>query len=172
MRMAQRFLAWFFVALAAFAITSLSRALFAVPADWTLKDLDGGRFTLSENLGGWPTIILFWATWCRPCKQEMKDYKSIFESYQEKGVKVLAISEDNSKTQSQIKPFIQNNGYNFTVLLDPTGEVLRSYGGESIPFTIVLDSVGTVQKTYRGKIQRIDDLSKLLEKLLVESVGE
>jgi len=172
MRMTQRFLTWFFAALAVFAIAGLSLLLFAVPADWTLKDLNGGRFTLSENLGRGPTLILFWATWCRPCKQELKEYKSIFETYQEKGVQVLAISEDNSKTQSQIKPFIQSNGYNFTVLLDPTGEVLKSYGGESIPFTIVLDSVGAVQKTYRGKIQKIDDLSKLLEKLLVESAGE
>ncbi|MFH1010623.1 MAG: TlpA disulfide reductase family protein [bacterium] len=144
----------------------------AAPSDWTLKDLDGGRFTLSENLGKGPILVLFWATWCRPCKQEMKDYRTILKSYQEKGVRILAISEDNSKTQSQVKPFMKGNGYDFTVLLDPTGEVLKGYDGISIPYTLVLDSSGKVQKVYRGKIRDIDELSALLEKLLAETPGE
>jgi peroxiredoxin len=158
--------------LAALVAIGFLLPVFAVQSDWTLKDLDGTRFTLSENLGSKPTLITFWATWCRPCKQEMKDYKDIFDGYIEKGVRILAISEDNTKTQSQIKPFIESNGYRFTVLLDPTGEILKSYGGESLPFTVVLDSLGEVQKTYRGKIQKIDELSKLLEQLMPDSPGE
>jgi peroxiredoxin len=144
----------------------------AATSDWTLNDLDGGRFTLSENLGKGPTVLIFWATWCRPCKQEMKEYKAVFESYQEKGVQVLVISEDNSKTQSQVKPFMKSNDYKFTALLDPTGEVLKSYGGVSIPYTVVLDSTGKTQKAYRGKIRDIGELSALLEKLLAETPGE
>jgi peroxiredoxin len=144
----------------------------AAASDWTLKDLDGGHFILSENLGKGPTVLLFWATWCRPCKQELKEYKGIFESYQEKGIRVLIISEDNSKTQSQVKPFIKSNDYKFTALLDPTGEVLKSYDGVSLPYSVVLDSSGKVQKTFRGKIRDIDELSSLLEKLLAETPGE
>lgn len=144
----------------------------SAPSDWTLKDLEGGHFTLSKNLGKGPLLVLFWATWCHPCKQEMKEYKSIFKGYREKGVQILAISEDNSKTQSQVKPFIKSNGYDFIVLLDPTGEVLKAYDGVSIPYTVVLDSFGKVQKTYRGKIRDIDELSSLLEKLLAETPGE
>lgn len=144
----------------------------AAPADWTLKNLDGKRYTLSENLGQGPILILFWATWCRPCKQEMKAYKSVLEAYQEKGIQVLAISEDNSRTQGKVAPFVRGAGYNFTVLLDPTGEILKSYGGISIPYTIVLDAAGKMQKVYRGKIRRISGLSALLEELLAESPGE
>ena len=151
-----------------FSFTTLS----AAPTSWTLKDLDGGRFTLSENLGDGPTMLLFWATWCRPCKKEMKEYKSIFENYQEKGVQILAIAEDNSKTQSKVRPFIRSVGYEFTVLLDPTREVLKSYGGVSLPYTVILDSAGEVQKIYRGKIQKIDELSEFLEKLLEEPSSE
>jgi len=158
--------------LAAISILGFSLRGIAAPSDWSLNDLDGGRFTLSENLGKGPMLILFWATWCQPCKQEMKEYRSVFKAYQEKGVQVLAISEDNSKTQSQVKPFMKSKGYDFTVLLDPTGEVLKGYDGISIPYTVVLDSSGKVQKTYRGKIRDIRELSALLEKLLAETPGE
>ena len=151
-----------------FSFSTLS----AVPTGWTLKDLDGGRYTLSENLGNGPMMLLFWATWCRPCKQEMKEYKSIFENYQEKGVQILAIAEDNSKTQGKVRSYIRSVGYEFTVLLDPTREVLKSYGGVSLPDTVILDSMGEVQKIYRGKIQKIDELSELLEKLLEEPSSE
>lgn len=144
----------------------------AASKNWTLKDINGEHFTLSENLGEGPTLLLFWSTWCRPCKQEMKEYKSIFEDYLEKGIQILAIAEDNSKTRSKVKPFIQSTGYKFTVLHDPTGEVLKSYGGMSIPFTVVLDREGRVQKTYRGKIRKIKKLSELLEELLIEPVDE
>lgn len=154
-----------------FAMSCLFQA-WAAPANWALKNLDGSRYSLSENVGQGPILIVFWATWCRPCKQEMREYKSIFESYQEKNIQVLAISEDNSKTQSRVAPFIKGSGYNFTVLLDPTGEVLKSYGGISIPYTVVLDSAGNVQKAYRGKIRRIDDLSALLDRLLEQSPSE
>ena len=157
---------------ALFIFGSSFYTLSATPANWTLKDLDGGRFTLSENLGNGPTMLLFWATWCRPCKQEMKEFKSIFEDYQEKGVQILAIAEDNSKTQSKVRPFIRSVGYEFTVLLDPTREVLKSYGGVSLPYTVILDSTGEVQKVYRGKIKKIDELSELLKSLLEEPSSE
>ena len=164
---------WFAGIITAILILSFSsHGISAVPTGWTLKDLDGGRYTLSKNLGNGPTILLFWATWCRPCKQEMKEYKSIFEDYQEKGVQILAIAEDNSKTQSKVRPFIRSVGYEFTVLLDPTREVLKSYGGVSLPYTVILDSTGEVQKVYRGKIQKIDELSELLENLLEEPSSE
>ncbi|MBU1937970.1 TlpA family protein disulfide reductase [bacterium] len=164
---------WFAGIFAAlFIFGSLFTTLSAAPTSWTLKDLDGGRYTLSENLGNGPTMLLFWATWCRPCKQEMKEYKSVFEAYREKGVQILAIAEDNSKTQSKVRSFIRSVGYEFTVLLDPTREVLKSYGGVSLPYTVILDSTGEVQKVYRGKIQKIDELSELLEKLLEDPSSE
>ena len=102
----------------------------------------------------------------------MKEYKAVFEAYQEEGIQVLAISEDNSKTQSKVKPFISSNDYSYTVLLDPTAEVLKSYGGMSIPYTIVLDTEGKVQKIYRGKIGKIDELTTLLEGLLEKPSSE
>jgi cytochrome c biogenesis protein CcmG/thiol:disulfide interchange protein DsbE len=170
--MRRHYLSCVFGVLILFSVLSSPFQSVAATSDWTLKDLDEGRFTLSENLGKGPTVLIFWATWCRPCRQEMKEYKAVFESYQEKGVQVLVISEDNSKTQSQVKPFMKSNDYKFTTLLDPTGEVLKSYGGVSIPYTVVLDSSAKIQKTYRGKIRDISELSSLLEKLLAETPGE
>src|SRR3990172_2017563 len=95
------------------AITLLS-VLAALPAattladsrDWTLLDIKGERYRLSEHLGTSPFVLIFWATWCTPCKKEMADQRALFEDLLKQGVNVLFVAEDNQKSQAKVKPYI------------------------------------------------------------------
>ena len=118
--------------------------------NFILENLDGDFIELSEEIGSGPIIINFWATWCKPCKEEMKEMNKIFNQYKEKGLKLFAISIDNEKSVSKVKPYVKTNGFDFTVLLDPNSEVARQYYARLVPYTVVLDLEGKVVYSHLG----------------------
>jgi len=134
--------------------------------DWSLIDMQGQTFRLTSARDGAPILLVFWATWCVPCKQEMEQHKSLFDSYQAKGVHVLLISEDTPRTQSRVKPYMEAKGYNWRVLLDPDGSVLKRYGGKNLPYMVLLDSKGNTVEKIRGALKKSDGLTTKIDQLL------
>lgn len=160
-----------------FAI-SLVAVLLALPAasamadsrDWTLTDIKGERYRISEHLGEAPFVLIFWATWCTPCKKEMDEHRALFEDLLKQGVKVLFVAEDNQKSQAKVKPYVESKGYTWPVLLDPDGEILKRYGGtSSIPYTVILDRDGKVQSKMRGAIKDADNFRNQVSRLMQKS---
>ena len=136
--------------------------------DFILPDMDGQNYRLSENLGEGPIVINFWATWCIPCREEMKELKKIYKKYKDNGLEILAISIDDPKTVSRVKSFIKSRDYPFTVLLDTNSEVLFLYQAKSPPYTALLDSKGNIILTHSGyrkgdEILLDNEISKLIE---------
>ncbi len=122
----------------------------AAAVDFTLEDLNGELFTLSEHLGSGPIIIDFWATWCKPCKDAMPHLQKLHEKYNEQGLTVIAISTDSPKSQSKVKPFIRSRRYTYTILFDPNSEVLKQLQGRNLPYQVLIDKDGKVVETRMG----------------------
>ncbi len=134
--------------------------------DWSLKDMNGGTYSLTTDAAGAPTLVVFWATWCVPCKKEINDHQALLNEFVTKGVKVVLVSEDNPKSQSKIKPFIESKSYTWPVLLDPDGALLKQYGGTSIPYTVLVDKNGNSEMKIRGAISDTKALSNKVNELL------
>ncbi len=139
--------------------------------NWTLSKVNGGDFSIADHSGGRPSLLIFWATWCKPCKAEMTSLKDTFDDLNKRGLNVILISEDNQKSKSRVKPFLDSKGYEWTALLDPDGEVLKLYGGTSIPFSVMLDAGGSPVFEHRGEMK---DPTEMLAKAnqLIETLGE
>lgn len=118
--------------------------------DFSLKDTDGEKFTLSEAVKSGPVLIDFWATWCKPCKKALPHIQHLKDTYGEQGLQVITISVDNPRSQAKIKPFLQSQKYDFTVLLDSDYEVRQLFGGKDIPFTALIDTDGSIILTRLG----------------------
>jgi cytochrome c biogenesis protein CcmG/thiol:disulfide interchange protein DsbE len=112
--------------------------------NFTLEDINGDVFELEENFGDGPILISFWATWCKPCKEELPHLQDLLDKYKEKGLKVLAISTDSEKSIAKVKPFIKSQNYSFEVLYDTNSEVANMYAARVVPFTVIVNKNGEI----------------------------
>src|ERR1051326_9369182 len=107
-------------------------------ADFTLTDLAGKNWTLS-SLRGKGVLVNFWATWCPPCRKEMPDLESLYQQYSEKGLVILAISDEET---AKVKPFIDERKITYPVLLDPGRKVNDLFRIAGIPKSFVYNRDG------------------------------
>jgi peroxiredoxin len=132
-----------FIAFLFFAKNTFSQAY-----DFELNDLDGNSVKLSKLLEKGPVFISFWATWCIPCKEEMKEMNVIYNKYKDSGFVYVAINRDDLKSISKVKPYIESKGYSFIVLFDTEGSVFESMGGQQVPFAVLMNKKGDIVQTY------------------------
>ena len=107
-------------------------------ADFTLKDLNGKKVTLSA-LKGKIVLVNFWATWCPPCRKEMGDLDLIYTHYQPEGLVILSISSENP---FKVGSFLNGKGYHPPVLLDDGGKVAKQFHVDGLPRSFVFDRNG------------------------------
>ena len=111
-----------------------------------LKTVKGLPFT-SDSItnNGKPIIISFWATWCKPCVRELSTISDVYDEWvTETGVKMYAISVDDSRSTTLVAPMINGKGWDFNVLLDPNSDFKRAMNVGPIPHTFLLNGKGEV----------------------------
>lgn len=130
-----------------------------------VKNLKGSLVNIQtiENDGN-PIVISFWATWCKPCKKELNTIAEVYEDWQEEtGVKLVAISIDDSRSSSKVKPYVISSGWEYEIYLDPNKDLSRSLGVSTVPHTFLLDGKGNIVWEHRGYIEGDED--ELLEQI-------
>jgi peroxiredoxin len=117
--------------------------------DFTLTDLDGKSVSLASHKGK-VVILVFWASWCPPCKDELQSLNKLYGMYKNRGLVILAVSSDRSL--STVKTFIAQNPVTFTILFDEKLSVSRDlYKAFMVPTTFVIDRRGIIFKKHFGE---------------------
>ena len=133
--------------------------------NFTLEDLDNNEITLDDLIKEGPVLISFWALWCGPCKEEMKKLQPIYEKYKDQGFTYLAINQDNQKSVSKVKSFINANKYTFPVVLDTENNVFEAYNGIGMPYSILIDMNKNIAAKHLGYVTGDD---KIIEQEIKE----
>lgn len=118
--------------------------------NFKLEDLKGKVVDLQQYLGEGPVLLSFWATWCKPCHEELVHLQKLYNEYKDKGFTMLAISTDSEKSVAKVKPFVKSKRYNFPVLLDTNSKVARMFYARNVPYTVMLDEKGNIVYTHSG----------------------
>lgn len=109
--------------------------------DFTAEMLDGSTVTLSA-LQGKPTLLIFWATWCPPCRLELsKLQEHIIDPYGDR-INVLPLSRGEER--SVVEEYISRMGYTYAVGLDSDQSIYNKYATNYIPRCFVIDANGKV----------------------------
>ena len=112
-------------------------------AMFSLKDLNGKNWAL-KDLRGKVVLMNFWATWCPPCRKEMPDMEALSKRFQERGLVVLAISDEE---EGVVRKYIRENPYSYPILLDRDKATAKRYAVGGIPVSFVYDREGKLVAT-------------------------
>jgi cytochrome c biogenesis protein CcmG/thiol:disulfide interchange protein DsbE len=121
--------------LAAACLLSITAAHAASPID--LKDFRGRVVYLD-----------FWASWCAPCLQSFPWMQAMQETYERRGLTVVAVNLDQYRKDAD--RFLAKFHPNFDVRFDPQGEVAERFKVQGMPTSVIIDRHGALRFTHIG----------------------
>ncbi len=115
--------------------------------DFVLQDATGKTWQLSSQKGK-VVFVNFWATWCKPCRDEMPSMEALNKAMAGKPFQMLSIvfNDDLKMAES----FARRLGATFPVLANPGPELTDAYMITGVPETFLVDADGILQHKFIG----------------------
>ena len=129
-----------------------------------LKDLQGRDVKLSD-LRGKVVLVNFWATWCKPCKEEMPAMQASYDKLRDKGFVVLAVNE--LEDTARVAEHIRTHGHTFEVVMDHNNQVANMYGVVGLPASFLIDPQGIVRERISGSLLTESRIEEMVQRYSV-----
>jgi len=137
----------------------LSLGIQAQENELTLTEIDGLEKLLKEQ-GNGVLLINFWATWCKPCVEELPQIEALHDQFSSDDIEIVLLSLDfENQIGSHLLPFIEEHNLRSTVSFLDAGDpnkwidsVEPQWSG-AIPFTLILDSTREKRWFFEGQLE-------------------
>lgn len=144
----------------------------SVAPDFKANDINNQEILLSDFRNKKYVLLDFWASWCKPCREDMPFLKNIYKTYKEKGLEIIGISKDDDLS-SWKKAIAQDSIQIWRQISAPLkfqeidiSEVTNKYFAYAIPVKILINKEGLIiGRWFGGGEDNIDALKKLLNKI-------
>ena len=121
-----------------------------IPPGLQVTGMDGAHQELTTIIDGdLPVIITFWATWCKPCHEELTALSELQDEWLGK-VRIVALSVDDARASAKVKSFVSGRRWPFEVFHDSNQNVKRSLNISDIPYVILVDRNGKIVYRHAG----------------------
>jgi thiol-disulfide isomerase/thioredoxin len=135
--------------------------------------VDGGSRKISDYAGK-VLVVDLWATWCRPCRQEIPHLIEMANEYKSKGVEVIGLSTEDPEADAQlVRDFSQQFKINYPIgwAETPLAEQLMN-GRDGIPQTIIIGRDGKVKRHFVGfnKAISVPQMKAALDEAVAETL--
>jgi thiol-disulfide isomerase/thioredoxin len=135
--------------------------------NFNLKDKNG-KFVSLQDLQGSYIYIDVWATWCKPCREEIPHLKLLEEHFKDKNIQFVSISVDNPDAYNKWLKLINDKQLGGIQLISENGwdtDFVKQYAIDNIPRFILIDPKGIIINSDAPRPSN-NELTILLEKLL------
>lgn len=128
--------------------------------------IDGSPVSLAD-LRGRVVLLNIWATWCKPCRQEMPALDTLHRRHSAAGLDVVGVSIDEPGARDRLVPFAQELGASYTLWHDPADRVSSTFLAVGVPASYLIDRDGTLRWRHVGPVTADDPaLTAALEEAL------
>jgi cytochrome c biogenesis protein CcmG/thiol:disulfide interchange protein DsbE len=117
-----------------------------------------GSLDLS-SLAGKAVVLNFWASWCKPCKEEAPFLEQIWRENRERGL--VVVGYDAKDFRGDARRFAKRFGLTFPLVFDGPGDSLEDWGVTGFPETFVLDRRGRIVRVFVGDVTSEEDKREL-----------
>ncbi len=116
--------------------------------EYTAPTIDGAVpvRALADTRGD-VVLLNVWATWCPPCVEEMPTMQRLWETYRDRGLRVIAVSIDDKGAGDVIRGFAREHGLTFEILHDPAATVMDVFQASGVPQSFLIDREGRIRRT-------------------------
>jgi len=115
-----------------------------------IADLSGGAVDLGQEIMAAPggvrraTLLVFWATWCQPCIDEIPDLNELHRYFAKDGFRVIGIGVGGGDDTAALAAAVSRFGITYPVWFDKDGAAARAFGVRALPASALVDGKGVV----------------------------
>jgi thiol-disulfide isomerase/thioredoxin len=110
----------------------------------------GGKSIDLSQFKGQVVMINFWATWCKPCRDEMPLLEDIYKKYKPMGFTLLGVNVEPDSKDAETWLGKLPKPVTFPIAYDVDSKVSKLYKVETMPSTVLVDRKGNVRVLHRG----------------------
>jgi len=149
-----------------FSQSLLAAEKYTPAPDFSLPTQDNQIVSLS-SLKGNPVLVNFWASWCKPCREEIPELIKLYKKYNDKGFRLIGINIDKDKQNAE--RFINHFQINYTVAFDSQMSAINEYKAVGMPSSFIIDKNGMIRAIIYGFSE---NKKQLIESKIAELIAE
>lgn len=115
---------------------------------FSLKTLNAPKINSLSDFKGQVVLLNFWATWCKPCRDELPHLEAIHNKYKKLGFSVVGVNIDEEVNLAS--ELVKKTKITFPSFSDPKSKVSDLYKIEAMPSTIMIDRKGNMRYLHNG----------------------